>query len=820
VANAILPDVDQNPAHTGIQKIERTRIRELTEIAEAYRQIQEQSDQADQGQNPLGLANNVVPFDIDPGGVSAGKTHFEQISERATDALRNAVAVFDHANASTQLLRRQADDANEFQKRVVDSEVDFNSRLIEIFGVPYSDDIGPTGTYPTGYAGPDIYHFDYVDNPEIQVGASAQQPTLRFELSDISVQTNGALTTATKPVTFHFSPNGFGLEKPATWVGQRNAPGEIQMSRSAVIEAIRRVERGVSEYEGLIDQIEDAAESFAAELQLNASQIEIRQEQLDRVDRFNDRINTLRRDAAGIRQKAEFAKAFVLMGAESMPKVVGLANDVTSVPAAIARFAGRMGMLWAADQAEGKDFEAAELEVRKVTLGALSEMELFTAQVEFSQAERLRQLEQLVRKEPSARLELAAQAESKRQAVGRYQAALARGVRILEDRTRFRQQTAAQIQTYRYKDMAFRVFRSDALQKYRAQFDLAARYVYLAAKAYDYETCLAPNDNRGPGQAFLTSILRSRSLGLIGPAGPQQGSGSGDSGLADPLARMLANWNLVLKGQLGFNNPQTETGRFSLRNELFRVLSGPSGSATWRQTLERHVVPDLLTMPEFQRHCIPFSPTEATEPAIVIPFSTMINFGLNFFGWPAGGGDNDYDSTKFATKIRSVGVWFANYNNLGGGMINTPRVYLVPIGLDVMRAPTQSGIYVREWRVLDQAMPVPFPLTPGQISDPPYIPADSLLEDLASIRRFGRFRAFHDSGSFTPAETISDSRLIGRSVWNTRWLLIIPGGTLHTDRNEGIQRFINGALRPDGTRDGNGVTDIKVFFQTYAYSGN
>ena len=64
--------------------------------------------------------------------------------------------------------------------------------------------------------------------------------------------------------------------------------------------------------------------------------------------------------------------------------------------------------------------------------------------------------------------------------------------------------------------------------------------------------------------------------------------------------------------------------------------------------------------------------------------------------------------------------------------------------------------------------------------------------------------------------------MIGRSVWNTRWLLIIPGGTLLTDRNEGIQRFINGALIPNGNgaRDGNGVSDIKIFFETYAYSGN
>ena len=54
----------------------------------------------------------------------------------------------------------------------------------------------------------------------------------------------------------------------------------------------------------------------------------------------------------------------------------------------------------------------------------------------------------------------------------------------------------------------------------------------------------------------------------------------------------------------------------------------------------------------------------------------------------------------------------------------------------------------------------------------------------------------------------ADSRLIGRSVWNTRWLLIIPGGTLQADPNEGLRLFING------------VSDIQIFFKTYAYSGN
>jgi hypothetical protein len=819
-ANAILPDIDSNPNHTGIQKIERANTRELPEIAEAFRQIQDQADQADSGRNPLGLANNVVPFDIDPGAIAAGKTHFDQINERANEALKNAVAVFDHANASTQLLRRQADDSNSFQQRVVETEADYNNRLIEVFGTPYTDDIGPTGTYPTGYTGPDIYHFDYVDPPEAELSVGPRQ-IVQVQLADLTVSSTGSLVRNTLPVNFHISPNGLGLAKPASWVGQRRAPGEIQQARLGAVEALRRLQRGVAQYENLIADIEDAADQLRAEFLLDRATLAIRREQFDDLVQLNTRIDQARDTAKQLNKLLYEAQSNYEFLAGVLPTVVGMSTDAFAPARAAKRLAGSIIVGAFKNNIGLLELDIARAQDEKSELAALADLELLAMQTGFGQQQRIARLEQLVRQERASRLELAALSLTVDQALGRHQAAIARGLRLLEERTRFRQQTAAQIQGYRYKDMAFRLFRSDALQKYRAQFDLAARYAYLAAKAYDYETSLAPGDSRGPGDAFLTSIIRSRSLGRFSGGVPLPGGATGDPGLADPLARMTANWNLVLRGQLGFNNPQTETGRFSLRNELFRVLTGPSGSQRWRETLEQHVVPNLLALPEFQRHCIPFSPTQATEPAIVIPFSTTINFGLNFFGWPAGGGDNDYDSTKFATKVRSVGVWFANYNNLGGGMINTPRVYLVPVGLDVIRAPSQGSPYVREWRILDQALPVPFPLTSSALTNPGWTPIhDSLSEDFAAIRRFGQFRAYHDSGNFNPSETISDSRLIGRSVWNTRWLLIIPAGTLHTDRNEGIQRFIHGALRTDGTRDGNGVSDIKIFFQTYAYSGN
>lgn len=213
-------------------------------------------------------------------------------------------------------------------------------------------------------------------------------------------------------------------------------------------------------------------------------------------------------------------------------------------------------------------------------------------------------------------------------------------------------------------------------------------------------------------------------------------------------------------------------------------------------------------MPEFRKYCRPFAPESAgAQPGLVIPFSTTVTFGLNYFGWPLGGGDNAYDPSRFATKVRSAGVNFESYN--GAGLSNTPRIYLVPVGDDFPRSPSGDGTDIRVFSVVDQKLPVPFPIGTSDLTNPAWIPDnDSLNEDFGGIRRYSSFRAYHDSGTFTAAEQVQDSRLIGRSVWNTKWLLIIPGGTFLNDPDQGLQTFINSN------------TDIKIFFQTYSYPGN
>jgi hypothetical protein len=147
---------------------------------------------------------------------------------------------------------------------------------------------------------------------------------LRLDLAEVAVTGSGGLNKSVRPVTFHFSPNGFGLEKPFSWVGQRNAPGELQMARSAVIESVRRLERGTTEYQNLITQIEDAVRSLQAELNLNTRLIGIRRTQLDTLTGLNDEIEDLRGEIFLARMAAESGRVVTDYASEALPDVAGL----------------------------------------------------------------------------------------------------------------------------------------------------------------------------------------------------------------------------------------------------------------------------------------------------------------------------------------------------------------------------------------------------------------------------------------------------------------------------------------------------------------
>jgi hypothetical protein len=573
----------------------------------------------------------------------------------------------------------------------------------------------------------------YVDPSELMGAEAPKVHEFEVTFETIEPYADGTLKRQEEEVTFHVATDSrFGLIKPPTWQGRRKAPGEIQMARSDLLQARGRFEKALLEYDNLIGHIERLADLVKAQTDLNQDEIMILNTAKNRQEDLNTFIMISRGLQLSYRTFGKIAEINANAIAEGFPSVVGaiagLATgtivDVTAPARSSAKIVGVVMNELMNAMADIQGLAELGSHQAKEIVEAQTKIELTALRGEFAKKEQLLQLQNLVRTEATLRKEIFTLAEGLQQYAMRYLAALARGERLLEDRLRFRKQTAAQIQDYRYKDMTFRLFRNDALQKYRAQFDLGAKYVYLAAKAYDYETTLLDHNSMA-GEAFLTDIVRQRTIGMIDGGQPLTGTG-----LTDPMKRMWQNFQ-VIKAQLGFNNPQQETNRFSLRKEFFRIKEDEASNGVWRQVLDAHRVADLWDIPEFRRYCRPFAVEGIPQAGIVIPFSTTVTAGLNFFGWPLGGGDSYYSSTNFATKVRSAGVWFSNYNSVH--LAQTPRIYLIPVGEDILRTPAPDTKDIRTWHVVDQKMPVPFPLVGSELEgNPEWIPTVDTVFDVKS----------------------------------------------------------------------------------------
>ena len=389
-------------------------------------------------------------------------------------------------------------------------------------------------------------------------------------------------------------------------------------------------------------------------------------------------------------------------------------------------------------------------------------------------------------------------------------------------RETLRQRAAAVINGYRTKDLTFRTFRNEALVQYRTLFDLAGRYSYLAAKSYDYETGLLGTPQ---GQAVINRLVASRSLGdLTGGVPRATTSTLGDAGLAGTMAQLNADF-AVAEGRLGINNPDHYNTLFSLRQELFRILphvedETVAADEAWQQTLEQHIVPNVLSDPQVAAYCRGLKKADGSAiPGFIIPFSTTVEDGKNFFGLDLAAGDHAYSQSNFATKIAAVGVALPGYVGMAEGestqsdaLSATPYAYLIPCGNDFMRTPLGDTGEIRSWQVVDQALPLPYNLGASDFNTTQFFgPNDTFAERPWVIRKHQAFRmvadpAIYEDGSLPTVYT--NARLIGRSVWNSQWKIVIPAITLLKDEQQGMNNFAAS------------VKDIKLFLRTYSNSGN
>ena len=821
--NALLPTNDapyQAFTDKGIKKINRVTASELPVLASSVRVVERKLNGFEAGANPLGLSENAIPFDIDPDRLAQKESHFEQILERAEKALANCQTVLGYANDFGSRLAQVSKEEESLIEEVETQELAYNNQLIAIYGTPYSGDIGAGKTYPQGYDGPDIYNYNYMDLTPYGILEDLQTAfTNSYKLVERDTSHYVGLGWKYKnerdwlgnekpgyykevPISYIVNEGGIRM-KPATVTGSRRMEGSIQAAYRNYIKAYLKVKEVMSEYDTKLDELKlgvELAKSSEKALwqsigvELGVAIVKIRTDTMAddyHIDLGNFALQVMMVDDA--------------MATDGIPGVDAFGTTIAIDPKSLYESAFLASDMWVLQALAAQTLVAYKTRYAKQTAA----MYIDFAKTVYETEEKIRSSYDEMRTkidEAAMAVNLAVMPiqpafADLAAAEAAYRAEVEKGQQLMEQRALWRQQVSNNATEQRYLDMYNRVQRNIALTKYTTAFDTAQRYVWELAKVYDYETGLLSSDPQA-GKQFLADIIATRSLGQEGVS---INSATTDGGLYDVVNRMKANWDDI-KGRLGINNPDKPAKWFSLRRELFRIKEGADGDAAWKKELAKYRTDNILTDSRFMRHCQPPASANATvcrEPGYIIEFSTAINNGENFFGKTLQFGDHQFSSSDYATKIDAVGVDLVGLDQLPGGEGVEPNIYLVPVGLDYMRSPAGTDRALLSWNVVDQVLPLPYTVGSDELDATDWIATfsglDGTSDSTAKIRRHSTLRAGNDFKS---------TRLVGRSAWNDRWIIVIPASAIDADREKAMKLIESG------------VKDIRLGVKAYSRSGN
>jgi len=896
------------PAHSeevGLKKVDRTTVKELGEIAADVREITQQVNVVDSGLNPLGMSRTVVPFDLNARALEEqNQTHFEQSFGKAITAIGSAGAILQFANQSRNRLREQQDRIETFDNNVENEEFRYKSRLVEIFGRPYPED----PTYLPGYEGPDFYHFEYIDlnglgywdacsSANRDAGDTRAECEERFgEIrlpfrevvwsADARLVEGGTVTevihgeSVTRPdynlvgfeaeageerqITFRFdAETGFAAVDPG-WT-RRPEEGALQTTLRQIHLSMARLEQSKIGLQNLVDDIEADLEFLEELVGLQGLRIEFMREHRNEQVAATAVIGAIRLSLRTINTIISTAKSAAEAAAELPPRMLiagfSVGGDFTSLARGALLAAGVAASGVQQALSIGEDAAGFAQELLKETLRLDNEIRLAGLGDELSNLQTVQSLEMKIRSIPASVIQVNLVREELIQAVSGYGSVLGQGLRLLEERERFRRQTKRQLRIFRHNDLTFRLFHNDALQKYRAQFDLASRYAYLAVQAFDHETNVLGSGYHIGGfddvDEALEAVIQARSPGALVAQTP-----AGGTGLTGVLFELGSAFE-VLKSAIRM--PQAETREFSLRRGLLQLPPlGVANHAAWRAQLQGARV-DLRDHPEIRRLAQidetifldsartldEFGNPIASSPALVIPFSSQITGTRNFFGQVTHGGDPGFSPEHLTTKILRCGVYLENYPDGKGRLSPTPYVYLIPVGASVMRVPlsTAPGTPkpIREMLVVDQIIPPVLSTFLDELTGEWRVPSvDDLTSDfvdpeqawrpgrllagcagetcfLGRVRKINPFVGGTDSPlRGNPGRLANYYGLAGRTAWNTEWLLVIPGrnlGAAGNDPEAGLNWLIHGQETiPIGDESvPGGVTDILLILDAYSY---
>jgi len=279
-----------------------------------------------------------------------------------------------------------------------------------------------------------------------------------------------------------------------------------------------------------------------------------------------------------------------------------------------------------------------------------------------------------------------------------------------------------------------------------------------------------------------------------------------------------------------FNKPLESLGErsFSLRRNLLGigVEDFPNDDRRFRAYLESNIVDRLQDVAEV-RDLAQISSNRDFGPALVLSFATEID-SRNFFGrgpeLPFG--NSNFSITRNA-KIRSYAIRLDGVDAALGTdpQSGTVFVYLLPVGDSVLRENTNLPVIEDEraspWAVVDQFLPAPPLAQTADLTRRAYSPwrsnAQAAGNFLGEIKRQRDSEAQIELGQ--PSLRLN-TNLAGRSAWNTRWLLVIPGSQWISSSDPAVIRrkvleFIYGTTAdPKANR---GITDVRLIIQAYSH---
>lgn len=860
-------------------EVHRFSIEEVGEVGAAVGEMQERLDAAGAGLNPLGLVQNVVPFGLQAEllGTATGKSHYRQVRDAAAIALSNARNILTWANQSTQRLSQQDEQLETVSEQIEDREADFENRLIEVFGYPSPDDPSDNDFDPT------------TDDAE---EAASNADLVNFLLDDQALADRG-------------------------W-GTRAAPGEIQLAMSELRIAELRgdeADLALAELEAQIDdqlkRIELITQTAAAEIQIINSAGEQFMALTERLKQIKTRCNFWCKMKKGLAVVGAVAAGVVACvgtaGGGCAAGALATAAIITSTVATATSAA-----IDAFDATGSYKAFKSEFDIQKEKERVQTWKEAQLAGIRNQERLGLEkiELEALIRKTPQYMVNLAIAAEGAAQAMGRLNASVQRGNRLVQERERIRKLQRDDLAEYRWKDLAFRVFRNNALQQYASFYDFAARWVFLSARAFAYEW-----NDRVCADPLIDALYHTRSLGdcvgspnctgiggLYGiltdldacdvnnafnqpasPAGTETFSfrrhllclGARGSGLpgstkpffVDPTSDEFEtiDHGFLTRDAVVVSSSNSLPAGLSNENEYYvRVVDAntytlhrrPADAAAntlkidvtgfgvgshsvalspnrqFRAWMESHIVQRLEELPLMRSYAQLDPPSELggtagrdRGPAIVITFFTE-STNANIFGnGPSQQCGIDRFELTENVKIRNYWLKFEGVDACAGLGLCSPEgsfdVFFFPYGASVLKE-RNNGPFIgepRHWYVVDQWLPLP----------PTFTDIDSGFEDrsynlwresgdtfdnfLNSIKRFNESRAQVEIQQ--PIEKRPD--LAGRSVWNTQWVLVIPGGVFDnssdTARRNALMRFIYGLN--GNPQDNVGITDIRWGIEAY-----